>query len=102
MVYPEPTDWGHGDNYRQLINYLGKQMSQGNASVSERLLWREEKRPEKLTGSAGWDRGSGKCKGQGAKGGGALGAGKGVKAEHVRGEMHRGAPPCSEIPTASS
>lgn len=41
------------DNYRQLINYLGKRMSQGNASVSERLLWREEKRPEKLRGSAG-------------------------------------------------
>lgn len=42
---------GDTDNYTQLINYLGKQMSQGNTSVSERLLWRKEtlkKWPEKL------------------------------------------------------
>jgi hypothetical protein len=41
------------DNYTQFINYLGKQMSQGNTNVSERLFRREEKRPEKLRGSAG-------------------------------------------------
>lgn len=41
------------DNYTRLINYLGKQMSQGNTSVSERLLQREEMQPEKLRGSAG-------------------------------------------------
>lgn len=33
---------GDVGNYSQLINYLRKQMSQGNTSVSERLLWRKE------------------------------------------------------------
>lgn len=88
---------GDMGNYTELINYLGKQMSQGNMSVSERLLWRKEtlkNQPEKLGGESagvggdgrwgemvvgdwlGEGRGNSPCKGQRARWGGALGAGE--------------------------
>lgn len=79
-------------------------MSQGNTSVSERLLWRKDtlkKWPEKLKeicGSWGGAEETGTCNGQGVRRGGALGAGNLEKAEHMRRKMRGGAPPCSGLP----
>lgn len=74
-------------------------MSQGNTSVSERLLWRKEtlkKWPEKLGGEWG---GVHRKQHVQRSWGETLGIGNQEKAEHMRREMHRGVPPLIRAPS---